>query len=374
MVSAFCDGDAPPIAACAISTLHSDPPLRVRACAGSKPTLSKFYMKMLAQDMVFKEHAIADLPRDVSDYMHVLYLARWGYMDHPAMVAAAVLDPEFYLRRWSTEGSSDELSEWAKFELTIEQLAKTPGAKEAGHTETAILTEYDTWLSAMRSGVVSADKIASAKTMPAWRWWRTFGRPWPHLRWFAMRLTAHGVSACSCERSWSAYEWIHNKKRNRLSVWRAEKLVRSFSNLNLLSRNAMYESGFVEWDTEMLIDEDDEDEPAQQVLRSTPPRSSERLAARPSALPSSRAPVQAVRVLSLATLTPAPLAAAARGRGRGRGGQGASSGGRAGAARAGTPVLAQVVVAPTGVGAAALPRASRTGAGAAARGTSAPPR
>jgi hypothetical protein len=335
----------------------------VRECAGNKPTLSKFYMKMLAEDILLKEHAIADLPRDVSDYMHELYLARWGYTHHPAMVAAAVVDPEHHDRPWTTEGSGDEPSEWAQFELTIEQLAKTPGAKEAGHTATAILSEYDTWLSAMRSGLVSADKIASAKTMPAWRWWRTFGRPWPHLRWFAMRLTAHGVSACSCERSWSAYEWIHNKKRNRLSVWRAEKLVRSFSNLNLLSRNAMYESGFVEWDTEMLIDEDDEDEPAQQVPRSTPPRSSERLAARPSALPS-RAPVQAARVLSLETLTPAP-SAAARGRGRGRGRQGASSGGRAGA---GTPVLAQVVVAPTGA-TVALPRSTRTGAGAAAHGT-----
>jgi hypothetical protein len=59
-------------------------------------------------------------------------------------------------------------------------------------------------------------------------------------------------------------EWIDNKKRNRLGLTRAEKLVRSFSNLNLLSRNAMYESGFVEWDIVMIIDEEDEEEPARQ--------------------------------------------------------------------------------------------------------------
>lgn len=292
-------------------------------------------MKMLAEDTLLKEQAIDNLPDDVRDYMHPLFMARWDYMHHPAMVAAAVVDPEFRDRKWTTEGSGGEPSEWAQFESTIAQLAKTPGAEEAGHTEVAILADYDTWLSALRSGVVSADKIASAKTMPAWRWWRTFGRPWPHLRWFAMRLTAHGVSACSCERGWSAYEWIHNKKRNRMSVERAEKLVRSFSNLNLLSRNAMYESGFVEWDTEMLIDENDEDEPAHQL-----PRSSPRLAARPSApRPSLAAPAHAARVLSLETLNQmAPPASSARGRGRGRGGASRGAGSAV--------VLAQVVVAP----------------------------
>jgi hypothetical protein len=65
------------------------------------------------------------------------------------------------------------------------------------------------------------------------------------------------VCACSCKRNWSrAYEWIHNKKRNHLSVTRAQKFVRSFSNLNLLFRHAMYESGLVEWDLEMLLDDE----------------------------------------------------------------------------------------------------------------------
>jgi len=297
-------------------------------------------MKMLAEDTLLKEQAIDNLPDDVSDYMHELFMARWSYFHHFAMVGAAVVDLEFWDRSWTMEGSGGEPSEWAQFESTVAQLAKTPGAEDAGHTETAILSDYDTWLGAMRSGGVSADKILSAKTMPTWRWWRTFGRPWPHLRWFAMRLTAHGVSACSCERSWSAYEWIHNKKRNRLSVERAEKLVRAFSNIGLLSRNAMYESGFVEWDTEMLIDENDEDEPAHQ-----PPRSSPRLAARPSAPGSTLgAPVPAARVLSLETLSQmAPPASSARGGGRGRGGA-RGVGGSRGAGSA--VVLAQVIVAP----------------------------
>jgi hypothetical protein len=36
-------------------------------------------------------------------------------------------------------------------------------------------------------------------------------------------------SACSCERNWYTYDYIHNKKRNRLEATRAEKLVYVFS-------------------------------------------------------------------------------------------------------------------------------------------------
>ena len=130
-------------------------------------------------------------------------------------------------------------------------------------------------------------------------------------------------TACrhSCERNWSAYEWIHDKKRNRLGVTHAEKLVRSFSNLNLLSRHAMYESGLVEWDLEMLLDENEEDEPARQ-----PPRSSERIAERARRAEGGLAHhslAPAARVRSLEVLNqPAPPAASARGRGRSCGGSG----------------------------------------------------
>ena len=83
-------------------------------------------------------------------------------------------------------------------------------------------------------------------------------------------LAAHGSSASAHERNWSTYEWVHNRKRNRMVTLRAEKQARSFSNLNVLRRNAMYQSGFIEWDVEMLIEESD-GEPAEPV-RSIPPR------------------------------------------------------------------------------------------------------
>ena len=53
--------------------------------------------------------------------------------------------------------------------------------------------------------------------------------------------------------------------RNRLDPDGAMKLVRCFSNLNLLARFALFLEGQVEWDDEMLCDEAVEE---QMVLRS----------------------------------------------------------------------------------------------------------
>ena len=36
---------------------------------------------------------------------------------------------------------------------------------------------------------------------------------------------------CNCERNWSAFDFIHSKKRNKLSPAKAEELVYVFSNL-----------------------------------------------------------------------------------------------------------------------------------------------
>jgi hypothetical protein len=123
---------------------------------------------------------------------------------------------------------------------------------------------------------VSADCLAAARDMPSWQWSQTSGKHWPHLRWFAMRLTAQGCSACACERNWSTYEWVHSKKRNQLGVHLAEKLLRSFSNINLLNKFEAVSNSFVPWDLEMITDDEPDDSG---VTAREPPRSSPRLTA-----------------------------------------------------------------------------------------------
>jgi hypothetical protein len=193
------------------------------------------------------------------------------------------VDLEYWDREWADEQEpgSNEPSEWAQFEATVDQLARTPGASQAGHTAAAILREYAAWVQDMQLSnvgdvpAVSADSLAAARDMPSWQWWLSFGKRWPHLRWFVMRLTVQGCSACACERNWSTCEWVHSKKRNQLRVSRAEKLVRSFSNINLVYKFEAVRNCFILWDLEMIIDKpDDAWVPARE-----PPRSSPRLAA-----------------------------------------------------------------------------------------------
>ena len=69
----------------------------------------------------------------------------------------------------------------------------------------------------------------------------------------AKRVTSMTSSAGACERNWSSYEFIHSKKRNKLSLERANDLVFVFSNLRLMARFNQPEK-FAEWVEE--IDEE----------------------------------------------------------------------------------------------------------------------
>ena len=69
-------------------------------------------------------------------------------------------------------------------------------------------------------------------------------------------------SASACEHSWSIEGWIHSKRRNRLGQQIVERLVRTYTNLQLDHRLELYETGQIPWDIEMVVQEslsDDED-------------------------------------------------------------------------------------------------------------------
>jgi len=74
----------------------------------------------------------------------------------------------------------------------------------------------------------------------------------PQLRQVAIRVLAAMPSSSSCERNWSAFDFVHSKRRNKLSSARANDLVNVFSNKQLLRRQArMSKKGqhdsFVPW-------------------------------------------------------------------------------------------------------------------------------
>ena len=66
----------------------------------------------------------------------------------------------------------------------------------------------------------------------------------------AITLLSQVSSACSCERNWSSYDFIHNRRRNRLTPARARDLVFVFTNGRLVRKMAVGEEGFIGWDEE----------------------------------------------------------------------------------------------------------------------------
>ena len=72
--------------------------------------------------------------------------------------------------------------------------------------------------------------------MSGWKWWEQYGAGVPELQAVAVKVLAQCSPACSCERNWSTYGFIHCKSRNRLGVERAKDLVYVFSILRLLLR------------------------------------------------------------------------------------------------------------------------------------------
>ncbi|KAK8686411.1 hypothetical protein V6N13_125436 [Hibiscus sabdariffa] len=89
-----------------------------------------------------------------------------------------------------------------------------------------------------------------ATTMTHISWWSTYGSKTPELVEIAIRVLSQPISGSLAERVWSTYSYIHNIKRNRLNVKRANKLVFIHSNIRLLSRftTSYKESPSKKWD------------------------------------------------------------------------------------------------------------------------------
>lgn len=76
-----------------------------------------------------------------------------------------------------------------------------------------------------------------------------------------MTLLSQPTSACSCERNWSAYDFIHNRRRNRLTAARARDLVFVFTNGRLVRKMREGEEEFIGWvEEEAMEGTDGEDE------------------------------------------------------------------------------------------------------------------
>ncbi|CAM8936807.1 unnamed protein product [Rhodiola kirilowii] len=68
------------------------------------------------------------------------------------------------------------------------------------------------------------------------RWWNIYGNQVPNLQTLAKRVLGLTTSSSGCERTWSTFEGIHTKKRNRLDTTRLNNLVYVQFNAKLLNK------------------------------------------------------------------------------------------------------------------------------------------
>ncbi len=76
----------------------------------------------------------------------------------------------------------------------------------------------------------------TAKKNPSYQWWDEFGGTLKHLKPIAVVTLAQVVSQSASESSWSEYDYIHNKKRNRLNLQTCNNLLYVHNNLRLMRR------------------------------------------------------------------------------------------------------------------------------------------
>ena len=101
-----------------------------------------------------------------------------------------------------------------------------------------------------RKGIFARQWIMdSARDMPAHLWWDQNGCSVPELQAFARMVLAQPASASICERINSEFEFVKDRRRNRLSHKKANVLVGLFHNLRLLKRmkKPMYTEPAIAW-------------------------------------------------------------------------------------------------------------------------------
>jgi hypothetical protein len=179
------------------------------------------------------------LPAAVIRQVRAIWKTRWDQMDSPVHGAAYCLDPQF----WDDDGLGPSGSDQSKDHLfdMIEKLLPEEKEQQAARLSYASFRAKEVQFARPRA-------VADADVMPAHQWWDTHAGAHPELQRVAKRLLAQPVSACTCERNWSAYDFIHNKRRNRLTAARARNLVYVFTNGRLVNKLATSEEQFIGWD------------------------------------------------------------------------------------------------------------------------------
>lgn len=199
--------------------------IAMKLAGGDVPSMGKIYKRMSDAIDKLKKLENSDLSQDRRDAMVQQAEDRWVYMDHDLHRVGYALDPEHQLHDWNSDPDITDSLERVFDRYYGDDIDSIAAADRQ-------LEEYRT-----RQGRFGRSAcVTNMKMMSGWRWRAKYGGNTPELQRMAMDVLSLVSGACSCERSWSAFDFIHTKKRNKLSASKCEELVYVFSNLRLLRK------------------------------------------------------------------------------------------------------------------------------------------
>eukprot|EP00253_Pinus_taeda_P015528 PITA_15528 len=193
-----------------------------RLMDGEKPAMGYIY-----EGMVRAKEAIKTFYKgNESKYKPIWQIidSRWDRQLHsPLHAVGAYLNPSLFYNEGSSIQRDPEVMRGVM--ICIEKMFPNVDIQDK------INLQLDMYKEATSMFGFSSSQRLKDKKMPY------CGTVAPQLQKFAIRVLSQPCSASSCECSWSVFEHIHNKKRNKLEHERLEKLVFIYYNLRMLTKH-----------------------------------------------------------------------------------------------------------------------------------------
>lgn len=145
---------------------------------------------------------------------------RWAFLHTDAMGVAYLLDP-------TSKGGADMVgNDQLDALLEVKKLAVLKGYTVEEGTVAAELDDYFLLFNGSQPMVMQLIEAQSSNTF-----WQTYGRKhFPVLSKVATLVNTIPTSQAAAERVWSVYNFVHTKRRNRLSHEKTTKLVQLYVN------------------------------------------------------------------------------------------------------------------------------------------------
>jgi len=148
-------------------------------------------------------------------------------MHSPVHTAAYVLHP-----RYQDVKHHLDIPVWCDFLQVAERLL---GPEKGANA----VNQFHNYRSKM--GLYGTEMAQSQKcSVEPCNWWANYGCGDRELQELAMKILSQPASASSSEQNWSQYDFVHNKRRNRLKSAVASQLVVVYTSLRLLEKQTDY--------------------------------------------------------------------------------------------------------------------------------------